>query len=753
MAKQRVNVEITGTDRTRAAFAGVRAGLDHLNDTVERLGKSTSHVDRLVRVLRSNYLSFLALRMGFRGLIGLTKTRIEMQRLKFTFLAATGSMQQAGISMQFVRRVSDKLGLSFTTAADGLSQLEAAARGSNVSLKEARDLWLSVSKATVLYHLNTDRVKRVMYSLIEMMSEGRIQSRQLRRQLALALPVGIVTRFAHQIAIATHNAAFSVHDLNKMMKKGLITSAKYLPLLGKAITAAVPLAPLREATHSFLSNVKRMKNSWLDLQRTINKAGFITGVSDLIKGFIAATKFMMTNLTGIGEALHTLFFSLIGIIGVRFVQALMKAGAATRWLGRAIIELKSTLKLIGGPAGVIMLAVVAFASFIYYASKSASEAAALEGNIKGLTKAFEKLNLAQMQLHLTTSEKKLSSLQANIAAGPAWLKKYNEQFSLAYGMTPKAIALADKKMKTEMNKQESWLIAKIKAEKTRIAQLKNPQFAGDRSGKPLIPVAPPVLGNAKGAAALASQAKQVITSIQTPLQKYNATLARLHVLLKGAYINQTQFNLAAEKAMTALGDARAGAQSAMHAMSQYAIQAARSMQTSFADFLFDPFAGGLKGMVRGFATALRRMMANALAARLSRALFGGMGSAVGGGAASGLVSKGVAYGVNYLKLVLMHSGGIVGRNGTPGMAPAALFASAPRLHTGGLIGADEVPAILQRGEEILTANDPRHRANVKPQAINITVNVQTTDAASFRRSEQQVGLRLGETIRRAMGRD
>jgi hypothetical protein len=36
-----------------------------------------------------------------------------------------------------------------------------------------------------------------------------------------------------------------------------------------------------------------------------------------------------------------------------------------------------------------------------------------------------------------------------------------------------------------------------------------------------------------------------------------------------------------------------------------------------------------------------------------------------------------------------------------------------RYHGGGIAGLrpDEVPAILQRGEEVLTADDPRHRAN------------------------------------------
>ena len=42
-----------------------------------------------------------------------------------------------------------------------------------------------------------------------------------------------------------------------------------------------------------------------------------------------------------------------------------------------------------------------------------------------------------------------------------------------------------------------------------------------------------------------------------------------------------------------------------------------------------------------------------------------------------------------------------------------MFVGATRYHTGGIAGLapNEVPAILQRGEEVLTKQDPRHRNN------------------------------------------
>ncbi|MDT8855187.1 phage tail tape measure C-terminal domain-containing protein [Paracoccaceae bacterium Fryx2] len=53
---------------------------------------------------------------------------------------------------------------------------------------------------------------------------------------------------------------------------------------------------------------------------------------------------------------------------------------------------------------------------------------------------------------------------------------------------------------------------------------------------------------------------------------------------------------------------------------------------------------------------------------------------------------------------VLHAGGMVGTDGTSRRVPALAFAAAPRMHAGGWAGLkpDEVPAILQRGERVLS---------------------------------------------------
>lgn len=87
------------------------------------------------------------------------------------------------------------------------------------------------------------------------------------------------------------------------------------------------------------------------------------------------------------------------------------------------------------------------------------------------------------------------------------------------------------------------------------------------------------------------------------------------------------FGRAAAKA----GEAFQSIKKPLSEIDQFAVEAARNIQDAFADFLFDPFDNGVKGMVEGFGVAIRRMIANAVAADLGRRMFGNLGAGEGVG--------------------------------------------------------------------------------------------------------------------------
>lgn len=171
-------------------------------------------------------------------------------------------------------------------------------------------------------------------------------------------------------------------------------------------------------------------------------------------------------------------------------------------------------------------------------------------------------------------------------------------------------------------------------------------------------------------------------------------------------------------------------QAAVGELDEFTKAAAKNIEGALADFLFDPFSDGLDGLAKKFGQTIQRMVADAAAAQLARSLFGDMGKT---GKLGGLVGKGLGL---LTESFGFHQGGLVGAGGHSftRSVPAAAFFNAPRFHNGGF-AANEVPAILQKGELVLTKEQQRAAAS-RGGANNIVVNVNspTGDPAEIRRS-------------------
>ena len=125
-----------------------------------------------------------------------------------------------------------------------------------------------------------------------------------------------------------------------------------------------------------------------------------------------------------------------------------------------------------------------------------------------------------------------------------------------------------------------------------------------------------------------------------------------------------------------------------------------------------------------------------LAAR--RFILGPIANALSGalGGASGLFAD------------ILHAGGMVGTPSPGRMVPALAFAGAPRMHSGGWAGIkpDEVPAILQRGERVLSRREAAGYGRGQSVAPNISVTIMSRDAESFRQSRTQVAADIARAV-------
>lgn len=81
---------------------------------------------------------------------------------------------------------------------------------------------------------------------------------------------------------------------------------------------------------------------------------------------------------------------------------------------------------------------------------------------------------------------------------------------------------------------------------------------------------------------------------------------------------EAEFEAAASNAKTSIEDKVGGG---LETISKFAEQAGANIQTAFADFLFNPFEEGLKGMLRSFIQVINRMVAEIIASQLLTAFF------------------------------------------------------------------------------------------------------------------------------------
>ena len=139
--------------------------------------------------------------------------------------------------------------------------------------------------------------------------------------------------------------------------------------------------------------------------------------------------------------------------------------------------------------------------------------------------------------------------------------------------------------------------------------------------------------------------------------------------------------------------------------------------------VINPIKNALFGNIAGFAPALftgASLFGNGSMFSAGQAAFTTMQSPIGFSGGGFDIASGATF---------YHSGGMVGAHGRRGALSSSFFAGAPRFHNGvSSLASDEIPAILQRGEEVIPANKASRRGDgiVIEQTLQIQTGVSQT---------------------------
>ena len=166
----------------------------------------------------------------------------------------------------------------------------------------------------------------------------------------------------------------------------------------------------------------------------------------------------------------------------------------------------------------------------------------------------------------------------------------------------------------------------------------------------------------------------------------------------------------------------------------------QSIEGAMADFLFNPFEKGCKGMLQTFGTIVQKMIAMAVAADLNRRLLGAVGTPTSGGWLSSLMQ---AFGMGGTATTAAVASAMPGDALDNLLALTGNFASFA-------VGTDYVPrdmiAQIHQGEKIIPAAQ-NNGGGGQVNHITVNLNGMGNNATDLRRSAGQIAREVASAIK------
>lgn len=688
-------------------------GFDRLGQSSVRAARGMRRMDIAIGNLAGHLLhDAIARTLGeIARLPGvLADAGLEIEALTQRFRFAAGSIDAGVRELQFVRQEAERLGISFSAAAGGYSSLLAAARGTNISIGQTREIFLGIAEASAVLRLSQDEVAGALRAVQQVMSKGTLQAEEIRGQLGERLPG------AFQIAARAMGVTTS--ELNRMLERGEVLSDEFLPRFGARLrqefSDSVP-----DAADSSAASLARMANAFERLSQAVAGSGVLEFFARLAEQAADAAD----AVSGTGSQIDALTRSIGQLRRDRAIQSpddllLGTPLQDTSGAERRMRDRLASLRLEDVPPD--------FAAPIEESARRATGAVEdLSQEYDGFLKSVERSINAELHdtaptlLSVRREEQALAEVDGLLARGVISRREAEEQKSRIVRI--ESARRAGIEARAEQRAFDA--VQKIRREQERDRQRRERARQAEDRERLL------ALGNLDRLEI--SLADPYDASIASIIAWRDATVqsmqdAGIAVSVYGeiveAVFQDRLDNAISENAERILRESRHWQSGAQRALKDYAESAANAAE-NIEQAMANSFRGAEDALVRFAETGKLEFgsLVDSILADLARLL---IRQSITGPLAAGLAGffGGLGGGTpaHYLDSPSFHSGGLVGSGAqTLRQVPAGAFAFAPRYHGGGIAGLrpDEVPAILQRGETVI----PRDGGvAMPPVVINFT---------------------------------
>lgn len=219
----------------------------------------------------------------------------QMESMREGLRAVSGSAEQAGRDMDFVRTVANRVGADVVQVGQAFLGLSAATKGTAVEGEPTRQVFEAVATAMGKAGKSAAETQNALVALAQMASKGNVSMEELRGQLGEALP-GALQAAANGLGITTQ-------DLIKLVENGEIAASDLFPALAKGLNDLYGGAPAAQTLSQEIANIK---NAFVEMAANLGDAGGLDALKVGAEVAQAAIVYLDDTLITTGKTLGVL---------------------------------------------------------------------------------------------------------------------------------------------------------------------------------------------------------------------------------------------------------------------------------------------------------------------------------------------------------------------------------------------------------------------------------------------------------------
>lgn len=295
MADLSITTEIVGLEAVLSGVRGIDTQIQTMGERAKKAAEGLTSFGQSLSIAVTAPLTALAKSS--------LDAEAQLTKLTTIFKTATGSAEEAGRQLGFIKDKAEELGVPFSKAAEQFGKLLISSQAIAKDLPQAQAIFTGFAEALRALGATQGAIDGAFTALTQMASKGQVSMEELRQQLGEHLPGAF--------EVAARAMGVTTAQLDEMVSKGTVTADVLLPKMAAELHKTFAQAA-QENANAWPAVVSRFQNALFDLQVSLGQSGvtawatsITSSMTDVMRSFTALdqpTKEMITAFGGIALA-------------------------------------------------------------------------------------------------------------------------------------------------------------------------------------------------------------------------------------------------------------------------------------------------------------------------------------------------------------------------------------------------------------------------------------------------------------------